>query len=109
MPGLGGVTKPPAPSALKQNNSALSAGAVSRKLGFCRSVAGDLAVLSGGRSIVGLGVTFIDGVTSRHILVIFNEFIHKCECVCMCGWEESILKHEFLKCKHFLHHRFYLR
>ena len=75
MPGLGGVTKPPASSALKQNNSGLSASAVSRKLGFCRSVAGDLAVLSGGRSIVGLGVTFIDGVASRHILVIFNEFI----------------------------------
>lgn len=105
MPGLGGVTKPPASSALKQNNSGLSAGAVSRKLGFCRSVAGDLAILSDGRSIVDLGVTLIDSVTSRHVLVFLMSSSTN---VSMCGREGNILKHEFLKCKHFLHHRFYL-
>lgn len=105
MPGLGGVTKPPASSALKQNNSGLSASAISRKLGLCRSAAGDLAVLTGGRSIVGLSVTFIDSVTSRHVLVFLMSSSTN---VSMCGRERNILKHEFLKCKHFLHHRFYL-
>lgn len=108
MPGLGGISKPPASSALKQSNSGRPAGAVSRKLGsFCRSVAGDLAVLSGGRSTVGLGVTFTDGVTSRHVLVFLMTSSTNVS-MCMCGQEGSIVKHEFLKCKHFIHYRFYL-